>query len=85
MGHTNEEIQKAVKQYVLDEFLPGEDPEELTSTTPLISGGIIDSVSALKLVSYVEETYDIELAAHEADTDNLDTLESISNLVASKL
>jgi hypothetical protein len=39
-----EEIEKTLKEYILKEFLPGEDPVELTATTPLISGGILDSI-----------------------------------------
>jgi hypothetical protein len=31
--------QATIKKYILDQFLPGEDPEQLLSTTPLISGG----------------------------------------------
>jgi acyl carrier protein len=79
------DIQSTVKQFILDEFLPGEDPEELQPDTRLISDGILDSIAALKLVDFVEETYRIELEAHEADVDHLDTLNLIVQLVRSKL
>ena len=80
----SQDIGAAVKAFILKEFLPGEDPEELTSTTPLITGGIIDSVSTLKLVGFIEESFGIELAAYEVDADTLDTLERIEKLVVSK-
>jgi acyl carrier protein len=73
-----------VKKFILDEFLPGEDPNELTDETPLISGGILDSIATLKLVAFLEEEYGIEIQAHEADTENLDTIASIARLVKSK-
>jgi len=79
-----QDIQGAVKQYILEEFLPGEDPVELTETTPLISGGILDSIATLKLVSFIEERYSITLAAHEADVEHLDTINAIKNLILSK-
>jgi acyl carrier protein len=78
------DIRAEVKAFILDEFLPGEDPEELTPTTPLITGGIIDSVSTLKLVGFIEERFGIELAAYEVDAERLDTLELIEALVRSK-
>jgi acyl carrier protein len=79
------QIRDSVKKFVLEQFLPGEDPNELKDDTPLISGGILDSIATLKLVAYVEESWGIELAPHEADAEYLDTLSDITNLVQSKL
>ena len=79
-----EDIQKTVKEYILREFLPGEDPEELTETTPLITGGILDSIATLKVVGFIEERYAITLAAHEVDVEHLDTIAAITSLILSK-
>jgi len=73
-----------VKSFILDRFLPGEDPANLTSSTPLISGGILDSLATLELVSFLETTYGFQLEAHEVDADRLDTLDLIAALVAAK-
>ena len=78
------EITEPVKQYILDTFLPGEDPEALEYDTPLISGGIIDSISTLKLVTYLEEEFEIRVQANEMNADNLDTLAEITTFVLSK-
>ena len=80
-----EELQKIVKDYILKEFLPGENPDELTASTQLITGGVLDSLSTLKLVQFLEEKYDIQIEAHEADVDNLNTIADIAKLVQSKL
>jgi acyl carrier protein len=82
---TAREISDRVHRYIMDEFLPGESPEELTGTTPLITGGILDSIARLKLVTFLEEQYGIEIQAHEADADHMDTIEQIVKLVQSKL
>ena len=79
-----DEVKQTVRKFILSEFLPGEDPNELADSTPLISGGILDSIATLKLVAFLEEEYRIEIQAHEADTENLDTIYSIARLVASK-
>ena len=79
------QIREAVKGFILSEFLPGEDPGELRDDTPLITGGILDSIATLKLVAYVEESFGIDLAPHEADADHLNTISDISRLVESKL
>jgi acyl carrier protein len=80
----SEHIKSAVKEFILKEFLPGEDPGELTDATPLISGGVLDSIATIKLVLFLEEQFGITLEAHEADPEHLDTLASIAQLVQSK-
>ena len=77
-------IRQAVKEYILKEFLPGEDPAQLTDDLPLISGGILDSIATLKLIMHLEENFGVVLEAHEADRDHLDTVNQIAELVAAK-
>lgn len=78
------QITHDVKQFVLENFLPGEDPENLTSDTPLITGGILDSIGTLKLVVFIENQFGVTLEAHEASADHLDSLDAIESLVTSK-
>jgi acyl carrier protein len=77
-------IRTAIRDYLLEEFLPGEDPEELSDDTPLITGGVLDSISTLKLVVYLEERFGISLEAHEAGVEHLDTVDRIASLVEQK-
>jgi acyl carrier protein len=79
-----EEIEKDVHSFILNEFLPGEDPAELTPTTPLITGGILDSITTLKLVVYLEEHFGITVEAHEAGVEHLDSIRQIVELIAEK-
>lgn len=79
-----DETKKTVKDYILREFLPGENPDQLTEATPLISGRILDSLSTLKLVAFLEETFGVKIEPHEADVEHLDTITKIAGLVQSK-
>lgn len=79
-----EDIKTAIKTFILKEFLPGENPDELTDTTPLITGGILDSLATLKLVTFMEERFKISLQAHETGVDYLNTISDIAELVQSK-
>lgn len=79
-----DEIRALVKNYLLSEFLPGEDPAELTDDMPLISSKIIDSIAAIKLVSFLEGQFGIQIEAHEVDIERLDTISRITRLVLSK-
>jgi acyl carrier protein len=77
-------VEQTVKFYILHEFLPGEDPAQLTDSTPLITTGILDSIATLKLVGFLEQHFSICIDAHETDTEYLDTVERIARLVRSK-
>jgi acyl carrier protein len=79
-----EEIRQVVSDYILSRFLPGEDPSELTETTPLITGGVLDSIATLKLVVFLEDRFGVTVEAHEAGVDNLDSVGQIAALVARK-
>ena len=80
-----QEVKQAIKEYILEEFLPGENPAELTDSTPLITGGILDSLGTIKLVVFLEERFQIQIQAHETMVDYLDTISDIAQLVSSKL
>ena len=78
-------LTQRIKNFIMAEFLPGESPDELTETTPLISGGILDSIATLKLVMFMEEEYGVSFSPHEIDKENLDDLVSIARLLQSKI
>ncbi len=78
------DIQATVRQFILEQFLPGEDPAQLADDTPLLTGGILDSIATLQLVAFLEKTFEIELQAHETSADHLNTVADIVRLVRSK-
>jgi acyl carrier protein len=78
-------IQSTLTRYILDQFLPGEHEANLTPQTPLISGGVLDSLATVRVVVFLEEQFGIVLEPHEAGIDYLDTIEKMADLVRSKL
>ena len=75
-----EEMQKVVLDYVIDEYLEDED-EEITSDTPLISGGIVDSFSMVSLKRFLENKYNISIPDDKATPEAFDTVNKICALV----
>ena len=55
-GYSRDQIESEVKAFLLGEFLPDEDPSALSSGTPLVSSGVLDSISIVRLVSHLEST-----------------------------
>lgn len=79
-----ESMESTLREYILREFLPGQDPQELTDTTPLITGGVLDSIGTLRLVLFIEEHFGVTLQAHETDPDYIDSIAAIASLIRSK-
>jgi acyl carrier protein len=79
-----EAVERLIRDFILREFLPGESEDELKDQTRLITGGILDSISTLKLVTFLEDHFQIRVEAHEAGVEHLDTIHEIAALVATK-
>lgn len=77
--------QETIKSFILENFLPDEDPDQLTADTELFASQIIDSMATLKLVAFLEATFDIPIAAYEVDADNLGTISRMAAFVSEKV
>ncbi|WP_372522431.1 acyl carrier protein [Sulfuricaulis sp.] len=79
------DIKTQVRQYILNNFLMGGDPERITDSVSFIEKGIIDSTGVLELISFLQETFGIRIEDAEMVPENLDSLEKIEKYVDSKL
>ncbi len=73
-----------IRAFILEEFLPGEDPALLTDSTQLVTSGVLDSLATLRLVSFIEERFGTEIEPHEMSLEYMDTLPDIAQLIESK-
>jgi acyl carrier protein len=76
-----DDIRQAVLDYIRKEYLEEDDDRELTETTPLISGGIVDSFSMVSLKRFLEKKYAIQIPDADASPEAFDTAQSIEALV----
>lgn len=77
-------IHTALKDFVLREFLPGESEDSVDIDTPLITGGILDSIATIQYATFVEENFGVELLDHELNSDNIDTLKDMAAIILEK-
>jgi acyl carrier protein len=78
-------IKEKVRSYILEEFVNEAETGPIQDDTPLMSSGIIDSVSALQLVEFLENTFQFSFQPHEVDQENLNTLDLIEGFVKGKV
>ncbi len=76
-------IKSKVRKYILEEYFEDEN-DGLDDDSPLISSGIIDSISILQMVDFLEEAFNFEFEPHEVDHSNLNSVNLITAFVQSK-
>jgi acyl carrier protein len=77
-------VKDRIRSYILSQYLPGESPDNLKDDTPLRTSGILDSMATLNLVTFLEQTFDIVIDAHETGIEDFDRIADIAALVTRK-
>ena len=76
-----DELSTVVRDYIIREYLEEGDDREITETTLLISGGIVDSFSMVSLKRFLEKKYSIRIPDADATPEAFDTVQRIVELV----
>ena len=76
-----DELKKAIRDYVVKEYLEDGDEREVREDTPLITGGIVDSFSMVSLKRFLERKYAIQIPDAQATPQAFDNVNSIAELV----
>jgi acyl carrier protein len=72
------------RQFILEEVVPGAS-NAVTERTALVSGGILDSIGMLRLVSFLEAEFGVELEPEHLAPEHWETLSSIADMVTARL
>ena len=76
-------LKETVKQYIVENFLFGDDTR-LDADTSFLDEGIIDSTGILELIMFLEETFKIHIEDQELIPENLDSLNNIEHFIQQK-
>jgi len=78
-------IKEQVKAFITENFLMGGGFEAIADDESLLENGIVDSTGVLELVTFTEETFDIEVDDEEMVPDNLDSLNKLAAFIHKKM
>lgn len=70
-----------IKQFILDEVCPEAGLSSLDDNEPLISSGLMDSLGILKILSFLDDEFGVNLASEEIKHDNFSTVNTICSLI----
>mgnify|MGYP005847351361 CR=1 FL=1 len=65
--------------YIVENLLNEE--IEITADTPLYTSGLITSMGHLKLVNFLERTFDVSIPMNELSMENFDTVNRITQFI----
>jgi acyl carrier protein len=72
-----------IKEYIREELMNGSNGE-LDESENLLAAGVIDSLGILRLVSFVEEKFGIEVPDEDVTIDNFQSVKAMSDYIASQ-
>jgi len=77
-------VEKDVREFILENFLFGDETRMPEMTESLLEADLIDSTGILELVAYLEQHFGLAIADAEIIPANLDSIASICAFVTSK-
>ncbi len=82
--HFEDDVLDQVRQFVVMNFLFGDESRMPDSTSSLLESGIVDSTGVLEIVDFLEADMGVAVADHETIPDNLDSIDNLSRFVRRK-
>lgn len=73
-----------IERFIVDELTLGGRRTRIDPDESLISSGILDSLSLLRLIVYIEEQFGLTIEDSEVIPDNFETLNSMNYFINSK-
>ncbi len=77
------EMISTLAHFIAEEILR-QPNREIGATEPLISSGLIDSLSLMDLALFVEDTFGVRIEDTELNADTFDSLEALAALIQRK-
>ena len=78
------ELRTEIRNFIVENFMMGMNPDELSDSDSLLDKGIIDSTGVLELVGFLEENYRIQIEDEELVPENLDSVDNLANFIQKK-
>lgn len=79
------EVHRAVKKFILENFLFASEEDAISGDTSFLDNGIVDSTGVLEIVEFVESAFGISVSDEEVVPDNFDSIDKITGYVNRKL
>jgi acyl carrier protein len=79
------DIKSPIRQFIAENVLLGVHQARIEDTTPIVTGGLIDSIGMIGLVAFLEAHFKVEFVPREVNVHSMNTLEQMEELIRKKL
>jgi acyl carrier protein len=76
------EVKEQIKQYIAENFLFSSNGFNMDDDESFLEAGVVDSLGVVELVSFVEETYNIEVPDDDIVPDNFDSVDNLAGYIS---
>lgn len=77
-------LEVEIREFIVKNFLFGEDDGSLHSEDSLIERGVVDSSGVLEVVGFLDERFGVEVADHELVPSNFDSITKLAAFIERK-
>ena len=78
-------LEEEISQHIVNEYLKGKEPDGFNNDYNLIDSGILDSLTIINLVSYLEKTYTIQFSETEIVPEHLRSVMILADFIKKKM
>jgi acyl carrier protein len=84
-NNMTDSITSAIREFIVSNFMYGQDAATLGDGESFLDSGIIDSTGVLELVAFIEERFNVQVGDRELLPENLDSVQNVTRFVSTKL
>ena len=77
-------MEETIIKYIESELVNEEIEDGLMAHDDLLGGGLLDSLGMMKLITFIEETFSIEVASEDMVIENFMTVNHVVDYIQSK-
>jgi len=78
------QVKTEIRKFIIENFLYGQDDGTLGDDVSFLENGIIDSTGILELVSFAQESFELQVTDDELVPDNFDSLNKLETFIRNK-
>lgn len=77
-------MKAAIKQFITEQLISGSTQVDLATDDDLLGSGLVDSMGLMRLVAFIEETYNVQIPAEDLILEHFMTIDAINDYLQTR-
>lgn len=79
-----DQIEEIIRKFLIEQILSEAESEKIGEDTPLLQAGILNSLTFIHLIDFIEEQFDLIVPAAEFQPENFQSIRAICDYIREK-